>query len=61
MFLIWGATDRLPLYAKPVPKVTPKVTPLKRVKPVNPRQKEPCVLMEEGRFNMVEIVVKTDV
>jgi hypothetical protein len=55
MFLIWGATDRLPLYAKPVPK------PLKpAVKPVNPRQKEPCVLMEEGRFNMVEIVVKTD-
>ena len=49
----------MPLYAKPVPKVTPKVTP--KVKPVKPRQKEPCVLMEEGRFNMVEIVVKTDV
>ena len=55
MFLIWS-TDRLPLYAKPVPKPKPKPV----AKPVKPRQKEPCVLMEEGRFNMVEIVVKTD-
>jgi hypothetical protein len=57
MFLIWGPTDRLPLYAGPAPKPKPLKPAVKHVKP---RQKEPCVLMEEGRFNMVEIVVKTD-